>query len=50
MTDARWLTLHQVDYSPSSRIATLKGFCIGAAVIVEWLIIAAVICVTLEWG
>jgi hypothetical protein len=41
MTDERWLTLYQANYSPSIRIWGLKVFCIGAAVILPWLIVAA---------
>ena len=33
MASERWLTLHQADYSTSSRIRWLKVFSIGAAAI-----------------
>jgi hypothetical protein len=49
MTDEHWLTLHQANYSPSSRIRGLKGLYIGTAVIVPWLIIGTVICAALRW-
>ncbi len=49
MADERWLTLRQADYSASSRVRWLKGFSIGAAAIVPWLIIAAVVFAVLQW-
>ena len=49
MADEHWLTLSQADYSTSSRIRWLKGVSIGAAAIIPWLIIAAVIYVVVQW-
>ena len=49
MTDEGWLTLYQANYFPSSRIWGLKAFCIGAAVIVPWVIIAASVCAAFQW-
>jgi hypothetical protein len=48
MTDENWLTLYQANYSPRSRIRGLNVVYIGTAVIVPWLIIAAVICAALR--
>jgi hypothetical protein len=49
MADERWLTLYQADYFTSSRIRWLKGVSIGAAAIIPWLIIAAVIYAVVQW-